>query len=83
MYLETTMCFVFMSLARGHAAALVHGAHENSYTVCMLLLCACRVNNMERLSELRKFATDKGFQAKWAAVKRQKKAKLAELIKKV
>ena len=28
---------------------------------------------MERLTELRKYAGDKDFQAKWAAVKRQKK----------
>ncbi len=38
---------------------------------------------MEKLTALKEFSTDKAFQAKWAAVKRQKKAKLAELIKKV
>lgn len=42
-----------------------------------------RINSAEQLTELRKFASDKSFQAKWAAVKRQKKAKLADLIKKV
>lgn len=41
------------------------------------------INNMEKLKELSKYATDKSFQAKWAAVKRQKKLQLAELVKKV
>jgi glucan phosphorylase len=41
------------------------------------------VNNLEELKKLRSFATDKGFQQKWAAVKRAKKVQLAALIKKV
>ncbi|KAL6765007.1 starch phosphorylase [Haematococcus lacustris] len=41
------------------------------------------INNMEQLTELRKYASDKSFQAKWSAVKRQKKAQLAQLIKKI
>mmetsp|Transcript_11859 Transcript_11859/g.25461 ORF Transcript_11859/g.25461 Transcript_11859/m.25461 type:complete len:871 (-) Transcript_11859:450-3062(-) len=40
------------------------------------------INDTEMLAELRKYASDKSFQAKWRAVKREKKAKLAELIKK-
>lgn len=47
---------------------------------CLPLL-HCRINNAELLSGLRKFATDKDFQAKWRAVKMQKKAKLAALLK--
>ncbi len=38
---------------------------------------------MEMLQQLNKYSTDKAFQAKWAAVKRKKKAQLAALVKKV
>lgn len=40
-----------------------------------------RINNTEQLTGLRKFAEDKSFQAKWAAVKQGRKVKLAALIK--
>lgn len=42
-----------------------------------------RVNNLEELAKLRTYATDKGFQEKWRAVKRQKKVQLAAFIKEV
>lgn len=42
-----------------------------------------RINDTEKLAGLRAFASDPAFQAKWAAVKKAKKAKLAELIKKI
>mmetsp|Transcript_9136 Transcript_9136/g.24625 ORF Transcript_9136/g.24625 Transcript_9136/m.24625 type:complete len:866 (-) Transcript_9136:323-2920(-) len=39
------------------------------------------VNNLEELTKLRAFASDKAFQEKWQQVKRQKKVQLAGLIK--
>ncbi|KAG2434907.1 hypothetical protein HYH02_012105 [Chlamydomonas schloesseri] len=41
------------------------------------------INDTEKLAGLRAFASDPAFQAKWSAVKKAKKAKLAELIKKI
>ena len=42
-----------------------------------------RINNAEALTGLRKFASDKDVQSKWRAVKLQRKAKLAALVKKM
>jgi starch phosphorylase len=39
------------------------------------------INNAELLTGLRKFASDKSFQAQWRAVKQQRKAKLAAMLK--
>lgn len=39
-----------------------------------------RINNTDQLQGLAKYAKDPAFQAKWRAVKRVKKAKLAALI---
>ena len=41
-----------------------------------------RINNAELLTGLRKLASDKDPQSKWRAVKLQRKAKLAALVKK-
>lgn len=41
----------------------------------------CRVNDLDKLQGLRKVAEDKAFQARWKAVKQEKKKKLAALIK--
>ncbi|GLC52978.1 Transcription factor [Pleodorina starrii] len=41
------------------------------------------INDTEKLAGLRAYASDKSFQAKWSAVKKAKKAKLAALIKKI
>lgn len=46
-----------------------------------LSVLPCRVNDLDKLQGLRKFAKDKSFQAKWRAVKQEKKKKLAALIK--
>lgn len=42
-----------------------------------------RINDTDKLAGLRAFAKDPAFQAKWHAVKQAKKAKLADLIKRV
>jgi len=41
------------------------------------------INNAEELTSLRALASDKALQSKWRAVKLQRKAKLAELVKKL
>lgn len=41
------------------------------------------INNLQMLRQLEPYASDPAFQAEWRAVKRQKKAKMAELIKKI
>ena len=42
-----------------------------------------RINNAELLTGLRKLASDKDLQSKWRAVKLQRKAKLATVVKKL